>query len=93
MSQFEISAPQCPTHYSPAGNGDVLDTPFAAYPRTTFPFLADTGVNEKLIARFGTTRREISSGFPFDSDNFDPYCKEMIMLCLQDYDWQMFEMY
>jgi hypothetical protein len=24
-SQFEISAPQCPTHYSPAGNGDVLD--------------------------------------------------------------------
>ncbi|PNF40098.1 hypothetical protein B7P43_G10711 [Cryptotermes secundus] len=25
MSDFEISAPQCPTHYSPAGNGDVLD--------------------------------------------------------------------
>jgi hypothetical protein len=24
-SQFEISPPQCPTHYSPAGNGDVLD--------------------------------------------------------------------
>jgi hypothetical protein len=24
-SEFEISAPQCPTHYSPAGNGDVLD--------------------------------------------------------------------
>jgi hypothetical protein len=24
-SYFEISAPQCPTHYSPAGNGDVLD--------------------------------------------------------------------
>jgi hypothetical protein len=23
-SDFEISAPQCPTHYSPAGNGDVL---------------------------------------------------------------------
>jgi hypothetical protein len=22
---FEISAPQCPTHYSPVGNGDVLD--------------------------------------------------------------------
>jgi hypothetical protein len=22
---FEISATQCPTHYSPAGNGDVLD--------------------------------------------------------------------
>jgi hypothetical protein len=25
VSQFEISAPQCPTHYSPAGNGEVLD--------------------------------------------------------------------
>jgi hypothetical protein len=25
VNQFEISAPQCPTHYSPAGNGDVLD--------------------------------------------------------------------
>jgi hypothetical protein len=25
-SDFEISAPQCPTHYSPAGNYDVLDT-------------------------------------------------------------------
>jgi exonuclease III len=24
-SEFEITAPQCPTHYSPAGNGDVLD--------------------------------------------------------------------
>jgi hypothetical protein len=21
----EISAPQCPTHYSPVGNGDMLD--------------------------------------------------------------------
>jgi hypothetical protein len=26
VNQFEISAPQCPTHYSPIGNGDVLDT-------------------------------------------------------------------
>jgi hypothetical protein len=25
LNEFEISAPQCPTHYSPAGNGDVLD--------------------------------------------------------------------
>jgi hypothetical protein len=25
LSEFEISAPQYPTHYSPAGNGDVLD--------------------------------------------------------------------
>jgi hypothetical protein len=25
LSEFEISAPQCPTHYSPAGNGDVID--------------------------------------------------------------------
>jgi hypothetical protein len=25
LSELEISAPQCPTHYSPAGNGDVLD--------------------------------------------------------------------
>jgi hypothetical protein len=24
-SDFKISAPQCPTHYSPVGNGDVLD--------------------------------------------------------------------
>jgi hypothetical protein len=24
-SEIEISAPQCPTHYSPVGNGDVLD--------------------------------------------------------------------
>jgi hypothetical protein len=24
-SDLEISAPQCPTHYSPVGNGDVLD--------------------------------------------------------------------
>jgi hypothetical protein len=25
LSDFKISPPQCPTHYSPAGNGDVLD--------------------------------------------------------------------
>jgi hypothetical protein len=25
LDDFEIPAPQCPTHYSPAGNGDVLD--------------------------------------------------------------------
>jgi hypothetical protein len=25
IHEFEISAPQCPTHYSPTGNGDVLD--------------------------------------------------------------------
>jgi hypothetical protein len=25
VNQFEISAPQCPTHSSPTGNGDVLD--------------------------------------------------------------------
>jgi hypothetical protein len=25
MNEFEISAPQCSTHYSAAGNGDVLD--------------------------------------------------------------------
>jgi hypothetical protein len=25
MIEFEISLPQCPTHYSPVGNGDVLD--------------------------------------------------------------------
>jgi hypothetical protein len=25
VNLFEMSAPQCPTHYSPAGNGDVLD--------------------------------------------------------------------
>jgi hypothetical protein len=24
-SDFQISAPQCPTHYSSVGNGDVLD--------------------------------------------------------------------
>jgi hypothetical protein len=26
MNEFEISEPKCPTHYSHAGNGDVLDT-------------------------------------------------------------------
>jgi hypothetical protein len=25
LNKFEISAPQCPIHYSPTGNGDVLD--------------------------------------------------------------------
>jgi hypothetical protein len=25
VNEFEISAPQCCTHYSPAGNGNVLD--------------------------------------------------------------------
>jgi hypothetical protein len=25
VNEFEISSPQCPTHYSPAGNGDMLD--------------------------------------------------------------------
>jgi hypothetical protein len=25
VNEFEITAPQCPTHYSPAGNGDMLD--------------------------------------------------------------------
>jgi hypothetical protein len=26
INEFEISALQCPTDYSPAGNGDVLNT-------------------------------------------------------------------
>jgi hypothetical protein len=26
VNEFEISGPQCRTHYSPAGNGDILDT-------------------------------------------------------------------
>jgi hypothetical protein len=26
INGFEISAPQCPTHYSHAGNSDVLDS-------------------------------------------------------------------
>jgi hypothetical protein len=25
VNEFKISAPQCPSHYSPTGNGDVLD--------------------------------------------------------------------
>jgi hypothetical protein len=25
INEFEISAPQCPTHYSPMGIGDMLD--------------------------------------------------------------------
>jgi hypothetical protein len=25
INEFEILGPQCPTHYSPAGNGDVLN--------------------------------------------------------------------
>jgi hypothetical protein len=25
LNEFEISATQCPTHFSPAGNGDILD--------------------------------------------------------------------
>jgi hypothetical protein len=25
LDDFEISTPQCPAHYSPAGNGDVMD--------------------------------------------------------------------
>jgi hypothetical protein len=25
LNEFEISASQCPTHYSPEGKGDVLD--------------------------------------------------------------------
>jgi hypothetical protein len=24
-NEFQISGPQCPTHYCPEGNGDVLD--------------------------------------------------------------------
>jgi hypothetical protein len=24
-NEFEITTPKCPTHYSPAGNGDILD--------------------------------------------------------------------
>jgi hypothetical protein len=26
INELEISASQCPIHYSPAGNGDMLDT-------------------------------------------------------------------
>jgi hypothetical protein len=25
INEFEISAPECPTHYCPAGNGDMLN--------------------------------------------------------------------
>jgi hypothetical protein len=46
---------------------------------------AITGVDEKPTARFGTMIQAISSGFPTDSEAFDPYVKDRIILYLQDH--------
>jgi hypothetical protein len=34
VNEFEISTPQCPTHYCPMGNGDVLDIVVHKYVRS-----------------------------------------------------------
>jgi hypothetical protein len=41
LNEFEISAPQCPTHYSPLGNGDVLDIVVHQYIRVSDVIVSD----------------------------------------------------
>jgi hypothetical protein len=41
MNKFEITAPQCPTHYSHAGNGDVLDIVVHKNIRVSNVFVSD----------------------------------------------------
>jgi hypothetical protein len=43
--QFEISAPQCPTHYSPAGNGDMLDIVVHRNVRVSDVIVSDIPIN------------------------------------------------
>jgi hypothetical protein len=74
-------------HYKFSGSGATNNGNIAChFSVNPFPFPAVTDVNEKLIARFGTTRQAISSGLPIDSDTSNQYSKEMIVLCLQDSD-------
>jgi hypothetical protein len=48
LSEFEISAPQCPTHYSPAGNGDVLDIVVHQNIRVTHVIVSDILDSDRL---------------------------------------------
>jgi hypothetical protein len=48
VNQFEISAPQQPTHYSPAGNGDVLDIMVHKNVRMSHVIVSDILVADRL---------------------------------------------
>jgi hypothetical protein len=66
-----------------SGSGATNDS-YNAYTcfKNPSPFSAVTGVNERLVARFGTTRQIISSDFPIENETCDQYSKETIVLCL-----------
>jgi hypothetical protein len=52
ISDFEISAPQCPTYYSPAGNGDVLDIVFHQNVRLSKVTVSDVLASDHLSIVF-----------------------------------------
>jgi hypothetical protein len=74
-SEFEISAPQCPTHYSPAGNGDVLDIvvhqnvcqkslPLTSWTQITYQYSSTYWIMLRLgIFRSRLKNSQIGSGF------------------------------
>jgi hypothetical protein len=52
INKFEISAPQCSTHYSPAGNGDVLDTVIHQSVRLSDVIVSDVLDSDNLLIVF-----------------------------------------
>jgi hypothetical protein len=48
LSDFEISASKCPTHYSPAGNGDLLDIVVHQNVRMSDVIVSDILVSDHL---------------------------------------------
>jgi hypothetical protein len=51
-SEFEISAPHCPTHYSPVGNGEVLDIVVHQNVRLSEVIVSDVLDSDHLLILF-----------------------------------------
>jgi hypothetical protein len=55
LYNFEISAPQSPTHYSPAGNGNVLDIVVHMNIRLSNVIVSDILDSDHILGHVGTT--------------------------------------
>jgi hypothetical protein len=72
LSEFEISAPQYPTHYSTAGNGDVLDIVVHQNIRVSDVIVSDTlhSLSDHLPILFHIVDRVKIRNIPEPIENF-----------------------
>jgi hypothetical protein len=83
-SEFEISAPLCPTHYSPAGNGDLLDIVVHQNVRMTEIIVSDVLDSDHLPILFHildhVTTRNLSDLFEkfTDWERFQSLASELV---------------